>query len=74
MGGWTPRWVGASDRPNRVILLTLLIGLFGYIDAVANAAVFVLALYCKLPLYRRSFLGIDCPVDHHKEMQHGRMV
>lgn len=33
MGGWTPRWVGASDRRDRVILLTLLIGLLGYIDA-----------------------------------------
>lgn len=36
MGGWTPRWVAACDRPNRVILLALLIGLFGYIDADDN--------------------------------------
>lgn len=36
MGGWTPRWVVGCDRPDRVILLTLLIGLFGYIDADAN--------------------------------------
>lgn len=33
MGGWTPRWVVGCDRPDRVILLSLLIGLFGYIDA-----------------------------------------
>lgn len=48
MGGWTPRWVVASDRPNRVIVLTLLIGLFGYIDAndkLLGCIVGLLAMY-----------------------------
>lgn len=47
MGGWTPRWVFACDRPDRVILLTLLIGLLGYIDADANLGGCIVGLLAK---------------------------